>query len=114
MITAILPALDSLPDPAWRDRFDELAYCYCGMNIPIAAIDFKERHLFVDFPLFCEDKRWQVANRLAGRMPIYKGLSSTQIYQAGMNFKLRIHMDGITLLTKEPIPTQHLVQAIAQ
>lgn len=106
-ISAILPALDGLPEET-RSRFDELGYCYCGVNIPIAAIEFVQGHLIVNFPIFDEDKRWEVANRLSRRMPIYKGLSNTRVYEAGMNYQLKIHIDGITLLTKSPIPDEYL------
>lgn len=98
---------------AHRERFDLLAHCYDGRHIPVALIFFATKEIVVDFRHFSEEKRWIVASRLSEHMPIYKGLSTKQIWVAGIENKLRVKLEGLTLITLKPIPDDYLQQAIA-
>lgn len=87
-----------------QDRFAILEHCYMKPTIAVSMINFSERVMIVAFDKYDEEDRLEIANRLAESMPIYKGLSSTQVYNAGMNLKLKVGINMLTIWTEEPIP----------
>lgn len=112
-IIAIVPKdTGSLTTPHWA-RLETLAHCYVGRRIPVAGVDFSRGVFVVAFDRFDEEKRWEVVSRLSQHMPIYSGLSTTQIYNAGIEGRLLVSIEHITLLTPTPIPDDILRKAIA-
>jgi hypothetical protein len=110
-IIALMPKHTKSLSAQEQERFMILGHCYGGRKVPVRGVDFKNREFLVDFHHFNEDSRWQIVDRLAKCLPIYAGLSTTQIYQAGMEHKLRMQLEGFTLLTTNPIPDSILRHA---